>query len=343
MITIAFKPKQVTRTLLSVLPERSRDMVANRFGLESDPRKKTLESIGKSYSITRERVRQIENFALGVIKKSSSYKEQEAIFGELKDLIFSLGAILTEEDFLYSISKDKGIQNHVYFLLVLGDDFDRKKEDEHFRHRWSVNEEISRAVEKALHNLHQSLSHNDLITEPDIVHAFSKRVTDIPEELLQEEIFKRWLALSKIVGRNPMGEWGLASSPNIKARGIRDYAYLVIRRHGSPMHFTEVAEAISETFGRKAHVATCHNELIKDKDRFVLVGRGLYCLSEWGYSDGIVRDVIIEILKQKGAMSKEDLIERVLRERYVKPNTIVVNLQDKTYFKRDESGHYALV
>ena len=56
-----------------------------------------------------------------------------------------------------------------------------------------------------------------------------------------------------------------------------------------------------------------------------------------------MRDVIIESLKRNGAMSKEDLIERVLKERYVKPNTIVVNLQDKTYFKHDESGHYTLV
>ena len=52
------------------------------------------------------------------------------------------------------------------------------------------------------------------------------------------------------------------------------------------MHFKEVAEAISKTFGKKTHYATCHNELIKDS-RFVLVGRGMYALAEWGYQAGI--------------------------------------------------------
>ena len=55
-----------------------------------------------------------------------------------------------------------------------------------------------------------------------------------------------------------------------------------MRKHGSPMHFREATEAIAKTFGKKVNDATCHNELIKDS-RFVLVGRGLYALTEWGY------------------------------------------------------------
>jgi len=105
------------------------------------------------------------------------------------------------------------------------------------------------------------------------------------------------------------------------------------------MHFTEVAKAIAKYFDKRAHTATTHNELIKDK-RFVLVGRGLYALTEWGYSAGIVREVITEILKKHGPLTKEEIIERVLRERYVKPNTIVVNLQNPAYFKRTPEGKF---
>ncbi len=120
---------------------------------------------------------------------------------------------------------------------------------------------------------------------------------------------------------------------------MRDYAYLVIRRHGSPIHFREVAEQISKLFGKKAHIATTHNELIKDP-RFVLVGRGLYALSDWGYMSGVVRDVINNIINKNGPLTKDEIIEKVLKERYVKENTILVNLQNPKFFKKDVKGRY---
>src|SRR6185369_11448141 len=109
------------------------------------------------------------------------------------------------------------------------------------------------------------------------------------------------------VGKNPLGEWGVAESPNIKAKGMRDYAFLVIRKHGSPIHFREVAMQIEKLFHKKAHVATTHNELIKDP-RFVLVGRGLYALSEWGYMSGVVKDVIKNIIDKNGPLTKKEVI-----------------------------------
>ncbi len=339
----AFKPKQTTKKLLAVLPERAAHVLVGRFGLGAEPEKKTLESIGKKYGITRERVRQIENFALHTIKKSSVYASESPIFDELKEYCASLGAVLSEEDFLEAFSKEKSMQNHMHFLLVLGDAFSRDKEDEQFRLRWSVDKGISEKVHKALQALHQGLAAKDLITESEMLDAFKKRLGTVPPEYNSNDILFRWLRLSKVVGRNQLGEWGLAASPNIKIRGIRDYAYLVIRRHGSPLHFQEVAKKIEQVFSRPSHPATCHNELIKDKGRFVLVGRGLYGLAEWGYTDGVVKDVIIDILKKNGALKREELVSKVLKERHVKENTVLVNLQNKKYFKRDEGGTYTLV
>ena len=156
-----------------------------------------------------------------------------------------------------------------------------------------------------------------------------------------EETLKRWLLISKQIGKNPLGDWGPAESPNIRVKGIRDYAYLAVKRHGSPMHFREVAEAIKELFGHEAHIATTHNELIKD-GRFVLVGRGLYALSEWGYTSGVVKDVLRQILETDGPLSREEIIDKVRKERYVKDNTILVNLQDPNLFKRLANGTYTL-
>ncbi len=52
------------------------------------------------------------------------------------------------------------------------------------------------------------------------------------------------------------------------------------------------------------------------------------------------RDVIAEILKKHGPLSREEIVEKVMRERYVKPNTILVNLQNQKYFKKNKEGRY---
>ena len=150
----------------------------------------------------------------------------------------------------------------------------------------------------------------------------------------------RWLVISKRVGKNPLGEWGRMDSPHVRIKNTRDFAYLTLKRHGSPMHFTEVAKGIKKLFKRETHPATTHNELIKD-GRFVLVGRGLYALKEWGYEPGVVRDVVRGIIEREGPLTREDIVERVKRERYVKDATIAVNLQSPI-FVRLPDGRYAL-
>ncbi|MGC9605649.1 MAG: sigma factor-like helix-turn-helix DNA-binding protein [Minisyncoccia bacterium] len=338
---VSFKPKQVVKRLLSSLPDRAREIIVYRYGLGSDDKRMTLDAIGKKYGITRERVRQVENYALGVVRKSQEYAREKAAFAEMETLLHSLGGVVVEEDFLGHVSKDKSLQNHVHFLLVVGEPFKKRKEDEDFRHRWHVNEELAKKVEEALKKLYAGLSTEALLPESEMVNRLLTHLEDVSERYKNQEIIKRWLSISKKVGRNSLGDWGLTHSSNIRTKGVRDYAFLAIRKHGSPIHFRDVAKQIEKLFNKKAHVATTHNELIKDK-RFVLVGRGLYALAEWGYAPGVVRDVIKNILEKNGPLSKEDVIAKVLKERYVKENTIAVNLQNPKYFKHDKDGRYAI-
>jgi hypothetical protein len=338
---ITFVPKQVTKRLLSVLSPRSQDVINGRYGLGADTKKMTLEAIGKKYKITRERVRQIENYSLANIRKSKEYDKEKPIFDELKELIRSMGVIVAEEDLLKHISKDKSTQNQINFLLVVGEEFHKEKEDEEFKHRWYVDKELSKKIHESLRKLYSSMSDDEIMPESEMIESFLEHLKEVAEEYKREEVLRRWLSLSKNVGKNPLGEWGKMSSSNIKAKGMRDYAFLVIRRHGSPIHFREVAKLISELFNKKAHVATTHNELIKDP-RFVLVGRGLYALSEWGYASGVVKDVIKTILEKNGPMTKEKIMEKVMKERYVKENTIMVNLQNTKYFKKMKDGKYSI-
>jgi hypothetical protein len=314
----------------------------NRFGLTADGKMKTLEEIGKKYNITRERVRQIEDNAINLIKKSEAYKGEQAVFEELKQLIHKLGSIVAEHELLPYISKDKNTQNHIHFFLTLSDLFKKHREDEHFHTRYSIDDAMAEKVHDALRKLYVSLKDEDLVPETEMIKKFFDQMKDITEEYKDEEVAKRWLSMSKTVAKNGLGEWGKATSPNIRTRGVKDYAFLVMRRHGSPMHFREVADAITKTFGKKTHYATCHNELIKDP-RFILVGRGMYALAEWGYKEGIARVVIEDILKREGALSKEAVVEKVMKERYFKKNTILVNLANPKFFKKNKNGLYTLV
>lgn len=339
---ISFKPKQVTKKLLATLPDRARDVLIKRYGLDTDGETHTLESIGQTYGITRERVRQIENYGLATIQKSDEYESFRTIFDELNEHIVALGGgLVAEHVLLDELTADAILRNHIYFLLMVGDPFYRNKENSDYRHRWFTEKKIVETVEKALKKIRTSLGRDDLISEEEMLERFRLELTELTDDH-DETVLKRWLQLSKEIGRNPLGEWGRATSPNVKVKGIRDYAYLVVKRHGSPMHFREVAESIEGLFERKAHTATTHNELIKD-ERFVLVGRGLYALTEWGYSAGVVKDVLQDILDKHGPLTREEIIDKVRRERYVKDNTIVVNLQDGNLFKRLSNGQYMLV
>ncbi|MFA6095375.1 MAG: sigma factor-like helix-turn-helix DNA-binding protein [Candidatus Paceibacterota bacterium] len=339
---LSLKPKQVVKALLKSLPERAREVVIRRYGLGTDAKKMTLEAIGKTYGITRERVRQIENYAIANIQKSKEYDAQSAAFKELEEALDKMGGIIAEEDLLDAVSKDPSVQNHVYFLLVLGRAFKMQKEDDHFKHRWHTDDNHSKKVEDALRKLYKSLGDDDIIPESEMIDSFLNHVEDLNDKYRNQEILKRWLSLSKKIGKNPLGEWGVSHSPNIKAKGMRDYAFLVIRKHGSPIHFREVAKQIESMFDKKAHVATTHNELIKDP-RFVLVGRGLYALAEWGYMSGVVKDVIKKIIEKNGPLTKKEVVEKVMKERYVKENTILVNLQNPKFFKKDKDGKYHIV
>jgi hypothetical protein len=317
-------------------------VLIKRYGLGTDTAIQTLEAIGQTYGITRERVRQIENYGIQSIQKSPTYDECQEVFEELRQHMHELGAMIAEDDLLAAFAKDASTRNHLFFLFVLGSAFSRNKENAAFRHRWYVEKQVAESVERALQRIFDSLGEDELVSEAEILARLRTELQDLEERYHDDVILRRWLAISKGIGCNPLGEWGPAQSPNVRTKGVRDYAYLAVKRHGSPMHYREVAATINELFGRPAHIATTHNELIKDS-RFVLVGRGLYALAEWGYSAGVVKDVLREILEKHGPLTRQEIIDRMKKERYVKDNTIVVNLQDTNIFKHLPGGQYMVV
>lgn len=337
---LSFSPKSVTKDLLNELPDRSRKVLVDRFGLSSKGESRTLDAIGQEYGITRERIRQIENHGIASVRDSEAYEKQMASLDDLKKAMITLGGILAEESLLEQLAKNDADHNHIIFILTVGHPFDRAKETADFKTRWHIDATLAEQVEGALSALYESLEPNRLTPQEEFLDLFAKHLRQQGVKARQAEVLERWLLISKRIGKNPLGEWGRLDSPHVRIKNTRDFAYLTLKRHGSPMHFKEVAQGIEKLFGRETHPATTHNELIKD-GRFVLVGRGLYALKEWGYEPGVVRDVIKGILEREGPLSREDIVDRVKRERYVKDATIAVNLQSPA-FSRLADGRYSV-
>jgi hypothetical protein len=327
---------KIAAKVLKGLPDRAQDVLLRRFGLGKNEEPETLEAIGADYKITRERVRQIEAAALTRIR-SQFGEELNEVYGHLNTEITKYGGVVREEDFLKSFGNQKNA-NYCSLFLNLGEDFIRLREDDEFHHRWTNNLERANNVHAALMAVRKSITPKDLLTQDEVISRFLNNITgDVPR--VQAVSI---LGIARKISCNGIGEWGLTSSSQVRPRGVRDLAGLVLRKHGEPMHFTQIAKSIQSVLGEKAHVQTVHNELIKDS-QFVLVGRGLYALTSMGYRAGVVSDVIGQILKEKGPMHREAIIQEVMKERYVKESTIAINLQNKKLFRKTDEGHFTVV
>ena len=138
------------------------------------------------------------------------------------------------------------------------------------------------------------------------------------------------------------GVWGLAKWPSVNPKNIRDKIFVILESKHEPMHFSDIAKEIANSnFKRKnVTVQAIHNELIKDP-RFILIGRGIYALNTWGYKKGTISDIITSVLEKAGKpLTKEEIVKQVLKVRKVKETTILLNLQNKKFFKKVDKNSY---
>ncbi len=317
---------KVCSDLLDDLPGRTKDVILRRFGLKEASEPETLESIGDSYQITRERVRQIEKE--GLKKLSKKIKKHGEVLDSFGERIDDFGGLKREDRLVYVLGdRDYQNKNYITFLLSLGDFFDKNNENKEFFAHWLTDKQSISTAEDIIQNSYDKLKSKK---KPVPIEEL-KSSPDYPTHK-----FISYLEISKDVKQGPQGLYGLKEWPEVSPRGVKDMAYITLKREGDPMHFKDVADLI----GDKTNPQTVHNELIKD-DRFVLVGRGIYALREWGYEEGEVKDVIGRVIERAGEpLPKDKIVEEVLKKRIVKKNTIIQNLSNKKYFKRTPDGKY---
>lgn len=339
MQTITKKPKfnysKVCLSLLGRLPDRQKEVLSNRFGLEGQE-SETLQEIGNSFGITRERVRQIEKEALNHLTVYQQEKALQDIFAYLAEYLNEHGGV-KREDLILSDLGENDNRNYIYFLMILGDAFHRVNENDQVYAFWSLDPS---AIDKVVAILHKVQSVFEKEQKPlcsENVYALAEG-----EPLI---FFNSSLEIAKAIERGPLGYFGLVDWPEIRPRGVRDMAYLALCKKGSPIHFRQIAEvanSLDRPSDKKVLPQTLHNELIRD-ERFVLVGRGIYALKDWGYSMGTVREIIAQLVNQSpSGLTKDEIIKGVLGQRLVKDNTILLNLHNKKHFLRNADGRYIL-
>lgn len=362
---LPLSPQEATKLLLKGLASRRmRDIIEKRYGLKSG-RKITLEAIGAEYRITRERVRQIEADALKNLKKDEVVGPIKPLLEVMESHLRNNGGVMAEHAFFSELAEAR-YHPHLALLMEIGSAFGYAAEDDKFYARWFLSRETVETSEKILAGVIAALeAKNHPVTREELSLIFASQARDLLLEPHSEKVMSAVIGTSKLISQNSYGEYGLSHWPMINPRGVRDKAYAALVKIGKPLHFRQIAAEIDKAgwpsrrnlatsmkfrrnhsggeLKRKAHPQTVHNELIKDP-RFVLVGRGLYALSEWGYEPGAVRDIIASVLKSQGTpLPKEEIVRLVLEKRFVKPQTVLLNLQNKALFKKTEDGKYTLV
>lgn len=342
-----FELNLIISKILEPLREREQTILSKRYGLKGEEMQ-TLKTVGEEQGLTRERVRQIEKDLLKNLKRGV---QQLDSFLAARDLLLSTitehGGIMSEKTLMGHLGAESDEEsNALKFLLNLMTELEEHAEDEHMKQSWSrlgfdkdFLKEFIKTTKKILDSHGKPLTSEEFIEKFTTSEFFKKFEAKLPERVIIN-----YLHTAAGVHKNPFGEFGLHHWNEIHPKDVGDKAYLVMKHHGKPEHYSVITDLINQhgLDKRTAYKETVHNKLIKDK-RFVLVGRGIYALSEWGYKPGVVSDIIVTVLKEAGKpLSREDIITEVLKRRMVKNNTILVGLSNKKLVKKVGKNLYDL-
>ena len=329
--------------LLIVLSDKEKYIIESRFAL-STPRRQTLEEIGHHFGVTRERIRQIEKSALRKLERNAQNTNIRILSEYAKAHLRQEGGVLSDEAFksllmksLPNISEEQ--LHDLHLALVLDPEINFTSNTLKFHPFWQIKDSNDKLVKKVSECAIKALKKaKRVLSEAQIANTALKQL----ELELSENQVHNILLCSKECKYTDDG-FGLYSWRHIHPRTLRDKINFVLRREKKALHFQKIAELISEADfdTKRVNVQAVHNELIRN-DQFVLIGRGIYALSEWGYKTGTVADVIEQVLSDGIPKTRDEITKSVLAQRQVKTITIYLNLKNKSEFVRVGRDKYTL-
>jgi Sigma-70, region 4 len=333
----SFDVTSIFNTILDSLAEKEKSVISRRIGLVGN--RETLQEIGDTYGITRERVRQIEDVGIKkigrIMRSSPLMRIQEA--GE--SILKMHGGVMTRDRLIVAIINEVGFDDSVNENIIdvlLQADFNLQRSKPQlgtmtYYHFPEIQKKLIESIHKEAikilkkkgdiienSSLYEMIKINLFAQFGKIEHIMIDSVIDIYIDIVKGE--EKFIGLEK---------WKILNPSTLK-----DKAIYVLKKKKEPMHFLDIANAITEHFNEPVKISTIHNELIRNGE-FVLIGRGIYVLKDWWYKDGTVLDVILDVFtKVKTPLSTEEITARVLKVRQVKTTTIYMNLQNKKYIER---------
>lgn len=330
----------ISGSLKIIEQDREKEIISRRFGLSGS--KETLEQIGEMLSITRERVRQLEKAILIRLQISAEENEIPELAAAEKILVRNLtemGRVAKLSDLadkIYGHTSTASERTGIYFIATFAKNLTVVEENDKYNAAVGIAEY---GDEKTIRGRVDEIV--KLIRE----NKAPMTIDELDNQLNYEhpDHIKAIASISKLLA-TLNGVWGLTKWPMVNPKNIRDKIFVILEAKKEPMHFSEIAKEIKDSnFKRKnVTVQAIHNELIKDS-RFVLIGRGIYALSSWGYKKGTISEIITSILeKAEKPMTREEIVKQVLKTRKVKETTILLNLQNKKLFKKVDKNSYTL-
>jgi hypothetical protein len=335
---LQFNLHDMISDLFLVLTEKEQEVIRRRFSLTGQTRQ-TLEKIGKHFNVTRERVRQIESIALGKLRRTVGTTRLDDVNQMAKGILRAHGGLMLEDDLIGDVLKrlpnSSSLDGAILKLsLTVDGELEFVGRSGTLKPFWRFTtlalkdvQTIIDSVVKILKRRSGCMQDSEIVSAVQALNLFGEKKPG--DELI----------LSCLTGDSRLKKidegWGLTEWRFVRPRSIRDKVEIVLKKEGKALHFVEIANRIREAhFDHKnVTIQAVHNELIR-YPQFVLVGRGLYALREWGYEPGTVADVIEKILKEKGPLTKKEIIAEVAKQRKVKVGTISLNLQKMPYFVR---------
>lgn len=338
--------QKIVQDLLILLSQKEKHVIKRRFNLDNTYRA-TLEEIGKQFNVTRERIRQIEKNALTKLQRNVGNTDLSLLNEFIKEILKEKGGVMTEKELfieLVNILNKNDVEvnkNAINLSLTLDKELIRTPNtinyNPYIKYSSVPNSHIRKITEKTI----------DILSKKSEVHTHSKIFDELRKHFkeLDHSNLSQVISIFTLDKRlKPVeGGIGLAKWRHINPKTLRDKIYYVLNKNKKPLHFVEIVNKITELRfdNKRINLQAVHNELIRH-DQFVLVGRGIYALKEWGYKEGTVADIIEGILKDGKVKSQNEIIKEVMKQRQVKKITIILNLKNKPQFERIGREQYKL-
>lgn len=292
---------------ISALDERAQEILARRFFADHP---ETLEELGRSMGVTRERIRQIEGKAranmVEFLEPGDSLLEPLSTLGLVAGAVRDAVGTVTPLDELIArfpslARRVKATAQPAWRVL------DRLDDAYEIEDGWCAAPTIAGAQAVTLARLQESADAHGVVQLDDVEALNPRRTGGGPERFLGE-----WLTYC---GYQLRGNHVFT-----RTSSVGDWAASILSAGGAPMASQEILDRI----GVDRSLGSLKNAMGID-DRFERVDRDQWALASWGLDSyiGVRALVREEVARSDGRIALDDLVARITGKYSVTANSVV--------------------